>query len=183
MFGTNYFQESLEGYDQGLMQQEMPGFFLPTFDQFNMDMLPKDLLGVPQLNDLEAPDHTQLFQFFDQAMQNMPEEFKPWFNFPFDFHVPPQPDFPQGLKQTLTQPKNTLSPQSKIGSITLEERKIKVQKFLEKRKRRNFKKKISYMCRKKVADKRVRIKGRFVSKVQAEAILSEKTKVVGSDLN
>ena len=53
---------------------------------------------------------------------------------------------------------------TKIGTITVEERRIKVLKFLEKRKRRVYTKKISYLCRKRVADTRERFKGRFVSK-------------------
>mgnify|MGYP001071345129 CR=1 FL=1 len=57
-----------------------------------------------------------------------------------------------------------------IGTCTPEERKTKVQKFLEKRKRRKFTKSISYECRKRVADSRLRIKGRFVKKEQAEAL-------------
>ncbi|OMJ80878.1 hypothetical protein SteCoe_18781 [Stentor coeruleus] len=181
MFGTNYFQEGLEGFDQGMIPPEMPGFFLPAFDHFNMEMLQKDFLGVPQLNDSEAPDHTQLFQILDQAMQNIPEELKNWFPFPFDFPVPPSSEFAQISNPMIIKKPGEPSSQIKIGSISLEERKIKVQKFLEKRKHRNFKKKISYMCRKKVADKRVRIKGRFVSKIQAEAILGEKDGPVRSD--
>ena len=59
----------------------------------------------------------------------------------------------------------------RVGSLTISERKNKVQKYLEKRKRRIWKKKVSYDCRKKVADKRLRIKGRFVTKEQACAIL------------
>ena len=38
----------------------------------------------------------------------------------------------------------------------------KVHRYLEKRKNRKWVKKISYTCRKSVADKRLRIKGRFV---------------------
>ena len=48
---------------------------------------------------------------------------------------------------------------------------MKVKKFLEKRKRRIFKKRISYACRKRVADSRVRVKGRFITKQQASALL------------
>lgn len=51
-----------------------------------------------------------------------------------------------------------------IGTLTLEERQIKIEKYLEKRKRRNYTKRINYACRKKVADNRIRIKGRFVAK-------------------
>uniref|UniRef100_A0A7S3I8R9 CCT domain-containing protein n=1 Tax=Fabrea salina TaxID=342563 RepID=A0A7S3I8R9_9CILI len=58
----------------------------------------------------------------------------------------------------------------RIGTITLEERKLKIQRFLKKRQKRNFEKKVSYACRKRVADNRIRVKGRFVTKVQAEAL-------------
>lgn len=59
----------------------------------------------------------------------------------------------------------------KIGYLTVSERKEKIKHYLEKRKRRIWKKKVSYDCRKKVADKRLRIKGRFVTKEQACEIL------------
>jgi hypothetical protein len=42
-----------------------------------------------------------------------------------------------------------------------------------------WKKRISYSCRKKVADKRLRIKGRFISKAEAVNLReSEKSKIV-----
>lgn len=53
-----------------------------------------------------------------------------------------------------------------------EERKAKIQRFLEKRKRRKFQKSISYSSRKKLADSRIRVKGRFVSKSQENLLLS-----------
>jgi len=78
-------------------------------------------------------------------------------------------------------PRNPASPQSrakpqlkqqplKIGTLTYEERRNKIRNFLEKRNRRKFVKRISYDCRKRVADKRIRIKGRFVTKEQALAL-------------
>ena len=48
---------------------------------------------------------------------------------------------------------------SKLTSI---DRYLKVKRYLEKRQKRMWKKKVDYACRKDVADKRLRIKGRFV---------------------
>lgn len=59
----------------------------------------------------------------------------------------------------------------KIGTLTLEERRLKIEKYLEKRKRRSWNKRVNYDCRKKVADNRLRIKGRFVTKDQAFSML------------
>ena len=56
------------------------------------------------------------------------------------------------------------SKNGKVGALTREERQEKLRKYFEKRKRRSFAKKISYDCRKIVADKRLRVKGRFVAK-------------------
>ena len=52
---------------------------------------------------------------------------------------------------------------SKIKEKTKIDRNQKIEKY--KNKKRNWKKKISYDCRKKVADARLRIKGRFISKM------------------
>jgi hypothetical protein len=59
-----------------------------------------------------------------------------------------------------------------LGGITSEERKAKIKLYLEKRQRRTYTKKVSYDCRKKVADQRIRVKGRFVTKQQAMDILN-----------
>lgn len=45
---------------------------------------------------------------------------------------------------------------------SLQERSAIIHRFREKRKRRVWKKKIRYFCRKNLADRRVRVKGRFV---------------------
>jgi len=61
----------------------------------------------------------------------------------------------------------------KIGTLTVAERKIKIEKYLEKRKKRSWSRRINYDCRKRVADSRLRIKGRFVTRDQAFVLLTE----------
>lgn len=51
-----------------------------------------------------------------------------------------------------------------VGPLSTEERQAKIQRYLAKRQRRNFHKKVVYLCRKRVADTRLRVKGRFVAK-------------------
>jgi hypothetical protein len=55
-----------------------------------------------------------------------------------------------------------------IGPLTQQQRQDKLKRYLDKKQRRVWAKRIKYDCRKKVADSRVRIKGRFVSKAKAE---------------
>ncbi|CAG9317710.1 unnamed protein product [Blepharisma stoltei] len=59
---------------------------------------------------------------------------------------------------------------NKIGSISYEERQKKLQKYREKKARRTWRKKVNYDSRKKVADKRLRYKGRFITRDQAISI-------------
>ena len=54
-----------------------------------------------------------------------------------------------------------------IGVLTVNERLQRVQRYLNKKRKIHDLKKFSYKCRKQVADKRLRIKGRFVTKEQA----------------
>jgi hypothetical protein len=54
-----------------------------------------------------------------------------------------------------------------IGPLTEEQRRQKVLNYLDKKRRKADMKKFSYTCRKQVAEKRLRIKGRFVTKEQA----------------
>ncbi|GLU17986.1 hypothetical protein SLE2022_343100 [Rubroshorea leprosula] len=49
----------------------------------------------------------------------------------------------------------------KIGRYSVEERKDRILRYLKKRNQRNFNKTIKYACRKTLADRRVRIRGRF----------------------
>lgn len=52
----------------------------------------------------------------------------------------------------------------KIGTLSLQERFQKIQSYRKRRDCRQWDKKVSYDCRKVVADNRIRVKGRFIKK-------------------
>ncbi|KAK7405424.1 hypothetical protein VNO78_06704 [Psophocarpus tetragonolobus] len=52
-------------------------------------------------------------------------------------------------------------PNIKVERYSEEERKEKILRYLKKRNQRNFNKTIKYACRKTLADRRVRVRGRF----------------------
>eukprot|EP01041_Mallomonas_annulata_P010271 gene10271-21430_t len=58
----------------------------------------------------------------------------------------------------------------RIGIYTREERDIIIHRYHEKRRRRVWKKKIRYHCRKNLADRRERVKGRFVKLIKEEDV-------------
>jgi len=57
-----------------------------------------------------------------------------------------------------------------IGAYDEESRRQRIERFLEKRLRRVWTKKVKYDVRKNFADSRVRVKGRFVKKEDEELI-------------
>jgi hypothetical protein len=60
-----------------------------------------------------------------------------------------------------------------VGGISIEERREKIRRYIEKKRRRNYAKKVGYACRKRVADSRMRVKGRFISKDEAARIRTD----------
>ena len=58
-----------------------------------------------------------------------------------------------------------------IGPLTIRQRQEKILKYILKKRCKTVGKKFTYECRKQVAEKRLRIKGRFVTKTQAFDIL------------
>ncbi|MCE3215759.1 hypothetical protein HAX54_003385 [Datura stramonium] len=69
--------------------------------------------------------------------------------------------------QRETSPKIKETPSMKIGRYSEEERKDRILRYLKKRNQRNFNKTIKYACRKTLADKRVRVRGRFAKNNEA----------------
>merc|ERR1711916_37322 len=57
-----------------------------------------------------------------------------------------------------------------IGAYSPESRRKRIEKFLEKRSRRVWTKKVKYDVRKNFADSRLRVKGRFVKKEDEEVL-------------
>ena len=58
-----------------------------------------------------------------------------------------------------------------VGKLTSIDRYLKVRRYLEKRQKRIWMKKVSYTVRKDYADKRLRIKGRFIKKEDQKDIM------------
>ena len=50
-------------------------------------------------------------------------------------------------------------------------RRLKVERYLEKRRMKTWNKKICYNCRQKVAEERLRVKGKFIKKRKAMDLL------------
>lgn len=66
---------------------------------------------------------------------------------------------------------NINDPDYMIGSYSIPDRRQRIKKYIEKKRKRTYTKRVNYDCRKRVAEKRVRIKGRFVTKEQAFKLL------------
>ncbi|OAY81250.1 Zinc finger protein HD1 [Ananas comosus] len=56
----------------------------------------------------------------------------------------------------------------RVGRYSAEERKERIEKYRSKRNQRNFHKKITYACRKTLADSRPRVRGRFARNGEPE---------------
>ncbi|CAD7701011.1 unnamed protein product [Ostreobium quekettii] len=64
----------------------------------------------------------------------------------------------------------------KIGRLTVEERRRKVLRYRQKRHERKFEKRVTYQCRKTLADSRPRVRGRFARNDDSNAVMPHQTK-------
>lgn len=89
------------------------------------------------------------------------------------------PSLPEETSQFFRQPNSVSNSENeaadllaspKVGSLPAEVRRAKIERYRKKRARRRFVRKIEYQCRKRVADKRVRVKGRFITKKEEAAL-------------
>ena len=152
-------------------------YFLPTIplEAFTGEFFPRDDSAYcMNPEDLEAFEQKMPF-FMDPALYQTFQDDMKKFMPDFDFFSGLFKDgtVPEIRTAEISQkPAINCKDSRKIGTITVEERREKVRKYLEKRKNRVFKKRISYACRKRVADSRIRVKGRFVTKEQASVLIS-----------
>jgi len=80
----------------------------------------------------------------------------------------------------LAPPAPPPNPNQKVGIYTPQARRDRIARFHEKRRSRIWKKRIKYNCRKKLADDRPRVKGRFVRRPKIEGLPVD---AVGADAN
>jgi len=102
---------------------------------------------------------------YGNYMQMMPMRKTPFTS------LAPKDELKMEMPQILTmEPKKGLIAK-KVGKLTVEERQRKIERYRAKKSLRVWEKRINYNCRKQVADKRLRIKGRFISKEEAVVLL------------
>ncbi|KAK2423429.1 CCT motif family protein [Trifolium repens] len=79
--------------------------------------------------------------------------------------IKPPPPYPNVARENWGIQSNQITtveePNIKVGRYSEEERKERILRYLKKRNQRNFNKTIKYACRKTLADRRVRVRGRF----------------------
>ncbi|KAL8159704.1 hypothetical protein V2J09_001241 [Rumex salicifolius] len=77
----------------------------------------------------------------------------------FSYEPLPNTSWQQEVQSHRNQQAST--PNIRVGRYSVEERRDRILRYLKKRNQRNFNKTIKYACRKTLADRRVRVRGRF----------------------
>lgn len=154
---SNFCVDGFDFIDPSVYSQDF-GFYLPQTEPF-----PDIIQDLFNYSEFEGIENAQVYQLFDHVIQSYTKDLKK--------HIPSSVEY----EKTKQSRKNLMVKHhdGRVGTLSAEERKAKVERFLEKRKRRVYTKKISYLCRKKVADMRERHKGRFVSKKSTGKVQSD----------
>ncbi|KMT17230.1 hypothetical protein BVRB_2g039310 [Beta vulgaris subsp. vulgaris] len=74
-----------------------------------------------------------------------------------------------GFQSHATESSGSENSSTKVRKYSAEEKKDRILRYLKKRNQRNFRKTIKYVCRKTLADRRVRIRGRFAKNQEEQS--------------
>uniref|UniRef100_A0A0A0K3I7 CCT domain-containing protein n=2 Tax=Cucumis sativus TaxID=3659 RepID=A0A0A0K3I7_CUCSA len=106
----------------------------------------------------QLPDHQLFSEFHDDCFGLVPEIKPSFYNNPLPTHNWDN----QSNQVSVAEDSNM-----KVGRYSEEVRKERILRYLKKRNQRNFNKTIKYACRKTLADRRIRVRGRFARKNEA----------------
>ena len=153
-------------FEYQMFMPEFPFPGLPEPQQFFF--LPEqDFQLFPNKKEEEADPANPMFFYQPEMMYGLPEVLTT----ASEWQEPAEK--PRPLPPRSPPPLGPYLHTKKVGTISLEERRAKIEKYLQKRSRRTYGKKVFYACRKRVADTRVRVKGRFVTKKMAESLRTQ----------
>ncbi|XP_057765283.1 uncharacterized protein LOC130986035 [Salvia miltiorrhiza] len=126
--------------------------------------LASDYMVVPQMSEIETG-----FRHFSVCDYNQSQVFDSGEECSGSVWPPYNPLLPEnwGIQGKAATMVDHESDQVKVGRYSAEERKDRILRYLKKRNHRNFNKTIKYACRKTLADKRVRVRGRFAKNNEA----------------
>ncbi|WZY73822.1 two-component response regulator-like APRR1 isoform X3 [Brassica rapa] len=144
----------------------LSNYFDDGYGSFNPSSNPESMF-FPQVfgvSDVSVPDYNnyyqkvgvnvngaQYFHVGDQECYGYSPEIKPLFH----------PSTGEKSWQGNSEGGIQAEPNIKVGRYSVEERKDRIMRYLKKKNQRNFNKTIKYVCRKTLADRRVRVRGRF----------------------
>lgn len=143
-----------------LEQRDLPGIASPNRTESISSSYSESMWSNTSSEWNEVQHTEDLLTQFD-VMVHFNESEKTWADIPCVVKkMCPIPAVTFKQDKKLVERKSTVT----IGKYTAMERQRRIEIYLEKRKRRRWGKSIKYSCRKKLADDRPRVKGRFVKR-------------------
>ena len=140
---------------------------LLSYNKLIPEILAADLENLESSSAEFAPEQAQKYISESEPVQLLLDDFPDCNTYQKPFHAS------DAQYRTYITTLNKKYTSDHIGTVSAEVRRKKIERYLEKKKKRTWKKKIHYDCRKKVADNRLRIKGRFVTRTKTTNTLNE----------
>ncbi|MFQ6640868.1 hypothetical protein Gotur_016169 [Gossypium turneri] len=126
---------------------------VPTAFPHHFNNVAAGFCGIGTIQNLGARYQLQdVCEFGDECTGFVHQDFKP---------IDPTLGQNWGIQGNRMRPPAMEDSNLKVGRYSVEERKDRILRYLKKRNQRNFNKTIKYACRKTLADRRVRVRGRF----------------------